>query len=137
MRKLTSLAAALAMAMTLVSTASAAATPFTGSWESIDTDGSYQLMTISGASPTGRTRMALFDSFGSVCVNVGATSTSFHGLADATTTGNVLEFSWRHVGCGDIEAFFELGGGTLVYDAASDTMADSFGITWTRIEATD
>jgi hypothetical protein len=89
-------------------------------------------MTISGASTDGRTRMTLFDSFGTICITVGASSTTFHGLADAQTDGSV----WRHVGCGDVEVFYQLGGGVLAYDPAADVIVDSGGNVWTRVGTT-
>lgn len=133
MRRLSAFALAATLTAFGVGSVAAGSSPFTGSWESIDTDGSYQVMTISAAGPDGRTRLALFDSFGTVCVNVGGTSTTFHGIADAWTDGNDLYFEWRHVGCGNVEAFYALGTGLLQYDASGDVVHDSFGLTWTRI----
>src|SRR4026208_335715 len=102
MRVLRASGLAACLALAAVSNTSAASSGFTGAWESIDTDGSYQVMSISGVGASGRiTRLAVFDSFGTVCVNVGAVSTTFHGLADVSIDGNDLWFTWRHVGCGD------------------------------------
>jgi hypothetical protein len=113
--------------------ASAASSPFTGSWDSTDLDGSYQVMAISGVAPDGSARVTLFDAFGTICVTVGASSTSFHGLAEASVDDAVLQFTWRHVGCGDVEAFYELGGGTLIYVTATDQIVDGAGVVWSRI----
>ena len=66
--------------------------------------GSNQVMTISGISSDGGARLVLFDSFGAICVNVGASSTTFHGLADSSVDGGTLVFAWRHVACGNVEA---------------------------------
>jgi hypothetical protein len=133
MRVIRSLLLAVALAVVAGGTVSATSSPFTGSWESIDFDGSYQVMSISGFSSDGRARIALFDSFGTICVNVGASSTTFHGLADAWAEGDEIAFVWRHVGCGNIEVFYELGGGTFAYDDATDTVSDAGGLIWTRI----
>ena len=136
MRTIRILAAAAAL-MTLFSAPVAAATrsSFTGAWESIDTDGSYQLMMINGSAPGGHAQLSLFDSFGTICVTVGATSTTFHGLAEGTIEGNTLSFIWRHVGCGNVEAFYELGGGELQYDPTADVVTDRSGVIWTRTSA--
>ena len=133
MRLLRSITIAGVLVALFATSASAGSSYFTGAWESIDADGSYQVMTISGIGPDGRTRMTLFDSFGTICVTVGASSTTFHGLADAWTNGGVLEFTWRHVGCGSVEAFYELGGGTLISLTATDQLIDSGGIVWSRL----
>ncbi len=90
--------AAILLTAFAITPAAAANSPFTGAWESIDFDGSYQVMTIGGVSQSGNTRMVLFDSFGSICVAVDGTSTTFHGLAEGQTPGSTLEFLWRHVG---------------------------------------
>jgi hypothetical protein len=133
MRVIRALLLATSLVVVAAGTVSATSSPFTGSWESIDFDGSYQVMSISGLSSDGRARITLFDSFGTICVDLGASSTTFHGLADAWADGDQVAFVWRHVGCGNIEVFYELGGGTLIYDDATDTVSDFGGLTWTRI----
>jgi hypothetical protein len=133
MRTIRAIALAAILAATISTSVSAASSPFTGSWESIDFDGSYQVMTISGVAADGSAHLVLFDSFGTICVTVGASSTTFHGVADSVVDGYVLQFAWRHVGCGDVEEFYALGGGQLVYDPATGSVLDSFGVVWTRM----
>ena len=99
---------------------------YAGTWTSVDSDGSNQVMTISG-SGRGSYGLRLFDDAGTVC---GGSPVLFNGSGHRTSDGLVVVGS---VAClpggnvlrGAITLFF-------AYDAGSDTLLDGGGVTWTR-----
>ena len=100
---------------------------FTGTWTSVDTDGSNQVMTISGASAHTRAVM-LFDDAGTIC---GGAPTLVSGVG--TIDENIL---WVDVtvkclpGGNPIHARVGIA---FVYDEASDTIGEPSGVVWHRV----
>lgn len=126
--RLTTLGLLALMATALTApTVSAATTPFTGAWTSVDTDGSIQYLTITGGN---RIHGTYVDLGGSICVNNGAPTEVFRAGLIGTVDGDVLEGEFVSAHCGPV--FFELGFFGLVYDPATDTLDDG-SVTWTRI----
>jgi hypothetical protein len=119
----------LALMVTAISapTASAATSPFTGSWTSIDTDGSIQYLTFTGGT---RVHGTYVDLGGSICVNNGSPTNVFQANLQGMVDGNVAEGDFVFAHCGPV--FFDVGGFFIEYDPATDTLFDG-SITWTRI----
>jgi hypothetical protein len=105
--------------------ASPEASPFTGTWTSVDTDESHQVMTISG-SGEGALALRVYDDAATVCGGdpariVGSGRVDGDLLGAAVTVvcipgGNVLGII----------------GFDVVYDADTDTLTDFSGVVWTR-----
>jgi hypothetical protein len=124
------LLAAAALTFALASTAAAAtpSDPFKGAWTSTDTDGSDQMVSFGG---NGATRAVhYFDAGASVCgwpaVNATATLTGMGVVSGTSLT---------------VEAAGKCNGGsgqplsstvTYTYDSGTNTLLDSFGVTWYR-----
>jgi hypothetical protein len=119
-------ALALAIGATPVS-AAAPATNFTGIWTSTDTDGSSQMLIISsGSSPS----VVYQDFYASGCDNAGVPTTHWTASGKGFIEGDILVAQFHKSGCGRF-----LQGGyldTYTYDGGTDTLVDSFGITWYR-----
>jgi hypothetical protein len=100
--------------------------PFDGSWESIDTDGSYQTLTVQGSAPASRS-VRLVDEGAGVC---GGSLAEFSG--PGTIDGTDLHVS------GTLRC--RLGGNPLrtrigvswTYNSDNDTLVDEFGVVWHR-----
>jgi hypothetical protein len=104
-----------------VGPASAAVSPFVGSWSATDLDGSAMTMTI-GNGPQGTFRVVLIDHAGTICVNAEAASDLFQGSAGATVDGDVLTATWLTSRCGNVSFDFESGQFAMEYLPGSDTM---------------
>ena len=104
-----------------VGPASAAVSPFVGSWSATDLDGSAMTMTISNG-PQGTFRVVLIDHVGTICVNAEAASDLFLGSASATVDGDVLTATWLTSRCGNVSFDFESGQFAMEYLPGSDTM---------------
>lgn len=105
--------------------AAAEASPFAGTWNSIDTDGSNQTMKISG-SAKGALGVRYFDDAATVC---GGDPARFAGSGHVE--GDVLE--------ADVLLVCIPGGNVFghitieaTYDASTDTLSDPSGVVWTR-----
>ena len=105
--------------------AAAEASPFAGTWASIDTDGSNQTMKISG-STKGALGVRYFDDVATVC---GGDAARFAGTG--RVDGDVLE--------ADVLLVCIPGGNVFghitieaTYDASTDTLSDPSGVVWTR-----
>jgi hypothetical protein len=117
----------LALALPAGALAAAPTSPFTGSWVSIDTDGSDQTLVVSAGN---RPSVTYQDFYASGCENHGGPATHWVGAGKGTVEGDVLYVSFQKSGCGNT-----LMGGyedEYTYDAWADTLTDSFGIVWTR-----
>jgi hypothetical protein len=102
------------------------ASPFNGSWQSTDTDGSHQTLTILGSAPAFRT-VRLLDEMASVC---GGTPAEFTG--SGPTDGTVLDVSGTlrcRPGGNPFRARIEV---SWTYNASDDTLEDGFGVVWYR-----
>ena len=113
--------------LALAPAVSAADRGFGGTWTSIDTDGSTQALAIGRGSTPAVTYQ---DFYASSCANDGAPSTHFVANGRGTIEGSSLWVEFRNGGCGRFKIGpFPLG---FSYDGSSDTLIDTFGITWYR-----
>jgi hypothetical protein len=109
--------------------------PLVGTWVSIDTDGSSQTMNIR-AVDGGRYRVVLNDEAATVCSGVAATMT---GTGRVDEAGLVI--AAPVLTCDDGSTPVPVDGSsledavrdyTLIHDAETATLADSFGVQWGR-----
>jgi len=120
-----------ALLILVTATAAAAAAPnsaFTGLWVSTDTDGSTQLLKVSG----GTTPSVLYqDFYASVCANNGSRSVHWTASGTGTVDGDALFASFKTSGCGS----FGIGAyeSPWFYDGATDTLTDPYDVTWYRV----
>jgi hypothetical protein len=105
----------------------AAGSVFTGTWVSIDTDGSTQALAIGqGTTPA----VTYQDFYASSCAGDGAPSTHFVATGRGTIDSFTLWVEFRNGGCGrQTIGPFGLG---FAYDNSYDTLIDDFGVTWYR-----
>ncbi|MFQ6170819.1 hypothetical protein ACK8HX_04370 [Oryzobacter sp. R7] len=120
-------AAALGVGAALAPAAATAApsSPFAGTWESTDTDGSHQTLRVSG-SGQGALALVYLDEEASLC---GGAPARFGGagLADGDyLAGRVL------VVCTPGGNALGQIGVEYWYDGGTDQLVDGFGITWDR-----
>lgn len=102
-------------------------TQFTGIWVSTDTDGSSQMLIVSG----GRSPSVVYqDFYASGCDTFGGPSTHWVAAGKGRVDGDTLWVGFHKSGCG----WFGKGGygDFYAYDAGTDTLVDQFGITWYR-----
>jgi hypothetical protein len=130
MRRRLIMVAGVALALAVGAAPASAARPassFTGNWTSTDTDGSSQTLTVSsGGSPS----VVYQDFYASGCDNEGAPATHWTAAGKGFVDGDDLIVSFHKSGCGRF-----IQGGYLdvySYESGSDTLVDTFGITWTR-----
>jgi hypothetical protein len=100
----------------------AAASPFVGTWSSIDpVDGSAQHLSIVGGT---NVHMAYVDEYATTCAQIGAATTVFSGVLTGRVSGNALDAWWKSAGCGSrlvlraTDHFFW----TFEYDPNTDTL---------------
>ncbi len=128
-RRFVAAAAALLIAIAIPAAAVAAptASPFAGRWVSVDTDGSSQLLIVSGGA---RPAVVYQDFYASSCdINAGP-ATHWVAAGRGTIEGDLLTANFVKSGCGTF-----LQGGYqdwYFYDGGSDTLTDGFDIVWTR-----
>lgn len=120
--------ASLAVLLT-VAPASAASgdTAFTGRWTSTDHDGSAQTLSVSaGANPS----VVYQDFYANGCDTFGGPATHWVASGKGSVEGNELTAFFHKSGCGT----FLMGGYVdyLYYDEGTDTLQDTWGITWFR-----
>ena len=121
---LTGVALSLAVLATPVS---AASSQFAGIWTSTDTDGSSQMLTVSGGA---RPSVVYQDFYASGCDNFGGPATHWVGAGRGEVDGDTLWVEFHKSGCG---TFLQGGYGDFYeYDSGTDTLVDSFGIVWSR-----
>jgi hypothetical protein len=110
-----------------VGAAPAMGSQFAGMWVSTDFDGSTQTLQVSaGATP----RVTYQDFYASGCDNHGSPSTHWVAAGQGWVDGDILVIDYHKSGCG----FFTIGAYSdfYEYDAGTDTLTDSVGITWAR-----
>ena len=113
--------------LALAPAVAAAGTGFTGTWVSIDTDGSTQGLVIGRGSTPAVTYQ---DFYATSCANAGAPSTHFVATGTGSVDDDALFVAFRNGGCGGRRIGpFGLG---FSYDSGSDTLTDDFGVTWYR-----
>ncbi|HEX9890898.1 MAG TPA: hypothetical protein VGB28_02405 [Actinomycetota bacterium] len=123
-RAAATVAGLLALSVALGPSAGAAPPdPFHGAWKSIDTDGSNQNLSFGGGGTTRQVR--LFDDFASGCGGGIATA---RGIG--TVAGDSLDVTLS-VRCAN-GTFIPDTPVTFTYDGGTDTLDDSFGVTWNR-----
>ena len=126
--------ASLMITGTLVSSARAISDPFVGKWSSIDTDGSYQILTIGGGSGSSY-HVRYYDFGASACgLDPETGEILYAASAEGTLTlSNGLLSGTSPVYCQTApptfltEAFIQ-----YTYDPATDTLVDSFGVVWSH-----
>ena len=100
---------------------------FAGSWSSIDTDGSNQVLRVTG-SGKGSYGMVLYDDAASAC---GGAPTLFVGSGHPDGDELVMVGALACQPGGNIlHGVVPIG---FSYDPSDDTLTDFFGVTWTRI----
>lgn len=113
---------ALLAAMVPASVTASSASPFTGSWSSIDpVDGSTQHLTIQGGTSV---QLWYVDEFGTTCVDVGASTPVFHAVLTGRVDGDLLTAIFRSAGCGStlvLNSSYGFGW-YFVYDPSTDTL---------------
>ena len=124
------LVAAASLAALLVAApvgAAPATSAFTGTWVSTDYDGSAQTLSVS----TGSTPSVVFqDFYASSCDTFAGPATHWVASGRGFVEGDELMAVFHKSGCGT----FQKGGYVdfLFYDAGTDTLEDTAGITWYR-----
>jgi hypothetical protein len=125
MRRFVSLLSAAALVVALAGVATAAPSdPFKGAWASIDTDGSNQTLTFGGNGSTRR--VTLFDDGASVCDGMVPATGRGTGTVDGSSLSVTYLLSCHPGGS------FTTPEVTYTHDAGSNTLTDSFGVTWSR-----
>ena len=118
---------AAASLLAIVPSVAAAGAGVAGTWVSIDSDGSTQMLAIGRGSAPAVTYQ---DFYASSCDGAGSPATHFVATGRGTLDGDSLWVDFRKGGCGRVGiGAFGLG---FAYDGATDSMTDDFGITWVR-----
>ena len=135
------LAIAIALMIASSSPSAAAGSAFTGAWDSIDADGSYQQLIVGGGST--RVHVQYVDHSASLCLRLGARNgtATIRGLA--TISGSTLSVTFEEIRCAQGIVVPTPGGGWVFeYDSTTDTLVVDFGpdedglpilITWSRV----
>lgn len=133
------LVASLVLIVTMATPAAAASSVYTGAWDSIDVDGSYQQLFVGGG--TAGVRVQYVDHDATLCHRLGAPN----GVATIRGTGTVaastLTVSLEEIRCSGGIVFGSPGGmWTFEHDPDTGTLLVNFGdesepfwITWDRI----
>jgi hypothetical protein len=121
--------------------ASTAQSPFTGTWQAIDVDGSLMTFTVSGAGPS--VHWVLHDHYATGCVKIlGAPGGNAILQGSATIAGATITWSGDSFRCeGGVSFPIPVGGGPsyqFFYDSTTDTMFSTLAswgqeTTWYRI----
>ena len=134
MRRLTLSIATLSMLCALVigptMAASASNDVFVGTWTSIDTDGSNQVLFIMGSGARGRHAVMVEDDAATVACD-GAPA---HVQGSGTVERNVLSwfFTVSCPGTGRPPFHGRTGPGSFTYRSGTDTLIDDSGVIWHR-----
>lgn len=118
----------LLLASVTVSTALAARNPFVGSWQSTDIDGSYQILTV-GGGPGDSHFVRYYDFGASICQDMEYAAS---GSATLTESGDVLVGEMPIYCQYTPPEFWGNAEFNFTYHAATDTLTDDIGVTWTR-----
>lgn len=119
--------ALLALTIGVAPASAATGADFAGRWQSTDTDGSHQTLVVSrGATPS----VVYQDFYARGCDNAGEPTTHWTAAGQGMVDGDTLWVEFHKSGCG---RFLQGGyGDWFIFDAASGSLVDSFGITWFR-----
>ena len=126
--------ASLMVTGTLVSSARAISDPFVGKWNSIDTDGSYQILTIGGGSGNSY-HVRVYDFGASTCgidpetgeILYTASIEGVLSLSNGILSGTLPLYCQTAPPTFDSDAFLQ-----FTYDPATDTLVDNFGVVWSH-----
>ena len=126
--------ASLMVTGTLVPSARAISDPFVGKWNSIDTDGSYQILTIGGCSGNSYP-IRVYDFGASTCgldpetceILYAASLEGNFSLSDGILSGTLPLYCQTSPPTFDGDAFLQ-----FTYDPATDTLIDNFGVVWSH-----
>jgi hypothetical protein len=119
----------LAAAVGPTAAASQAADAFVGTWTSIDTDGSNQILFIMGSGARGHHAVMLVDDAATVACGGARAQVQGSGRVE----GNVLSWSFTVTCPGTGRPPFPgRSSGTLTYRAGTDTLRDGSGVIWHR-----
>ena len=118
-------AAALAVGAALAPSASAASSPFVGTWESTDTDGSHQTMRISG-SGRGALAVTYLDDDATVC---GHTPARFAGPGEVDGDTLVARVLLVCTPGGNVFGHIEV---VTWYLPGTDQLTEPSGVVWSR-----
>lgn len=118
----------------LASSAHATSDPFVGKWSSIDTDGSYQILTIGGGSGTSY-HVRMYDFAASTCgfdpdtgeILYAASLNGTLSLSNGMLSGTLPLYCQTSPPTFDSDAFLQ-----FTYDPATDTLVDNFGVVWSH-----
>jgi hypothetical protein len=113
-----------------VNAVAAPADPFTGRWTSTDTDGSQQILTFGGSGSTRSVNY--FDDGASVCgwqAGGAPIAGTYHTTGDVD--GSTLTVSPTTGSCSG-GGSFSVPAVQFTYDSSTNTLLDSFGVTWYR-----
>jgi hypothetical protein len=126
--------AALALSMIPGAVGAGSPAPFSGTWTSIDVDGSVQFLSIANST---RPKVLLVDTYAGYCASRGASWTVFAGSGTGTFKGSTqLAVTMARAACGSFRVPLSIFAGLkYTYAAGPDTLADTFGNTWYRYPA--
>lgn len=121
--------ATLVLSMIPVAAEAASPDPFSGTWTSIDVDGSAQFLSI---GKTASPKVAFIDTYASYCATHGAASTLFVGTGTGTfKSGTVLAVKIGSATCGSFKVPMSVFAGLkYTYAVGPNTLRDTFGVTW-------
>jgi hypothetical protein len=122
------------MIAAFLSTTGATSDPFVGKWDSTDTDGSYQILTI-GQGSSSSYHIRVYDFGASTCgldLQTGdflyaASIVGTLSLSNGMLSGTLPLYCQTAPPTFDGYAFLQ-----FTYDPATDTLVDNFGVVWTH-----
>ena len=121
------------LALTLFRTAGAAppGSPFTGVWQSTDTDLSHQTLAIGGVATY---HVRLYDDGASVCGQdaYGVPLYAAIGLGTGSASGNTLVVTLAITCLSHPSRFYGNVPVAYTYNPSTDTLTDQIGVVWTR-----
>ena len=133
MRRIITLLIGGAIACSMVPAVASGATtvPFSGTWSSIDVDGSLQYLSIEKSTAP---KVSLVDAYAGYCASHGARSTVFVGAGTGTfASSTALRVTMTIASCESFKVpLSSFAGLTYRYSPVAATLRDSFGITWYR-----
>ena len=120
---------ALALSMIPVTAGAASPAPFSGTWTSIDVDGSVQFLSITNSI---KPKVVLVDTYASYCATHGALSTLFTGSGTGIFKGSTqLAVKIGKVACGLFKVPLSIFAGLkYTFAAGPNTLTDTWGVTW-------
>jgi hypothetical protein len=126
--------ASLMITAALVSSVGATSDPFVGKWSSIDTDGSYQILTIGDGSGSSY-HIRYYDLGASACgldpetgdILYAASAEGTLSLSNGMLSGTLPVYCQTAP-----PTFLTNSFSQTIYDPATDTLVDSFGVVWSH-----